>query len=75
MRHHKVGEVAEGAVYRIKDEVEYSLDIQEWDGAKWVPYHADDVQLQFFLMSPYVRKALVSDKKVRRMRIPKFQGN
>ncbi|GAQ81543.1 Oligosaccharyltransferase [Klebsormidium nitens] len=63
VRHHKVDEVAEGAVYRIRDEVEYSLDIQEWDGAKWVPYHADDVQLQFFLMSPYVRKALTSNKK------------
>jgi hypothetical protein len=64
VRHHKVGESEEGAVYRIKDEVEYSLDIQEWDGTKWAPYVADDVQLHFFLMSPYVKKTLTSDKKV-----------
>lgn len=64
VRHHKVGESGEGAVYRIKDEVEYSLDIQEWDGTKWAPYVADDVQLHFFLMSPYVKKTLTSDKEV-----------
>ncbi|MCL7028639.1 hypothetical protein MKW94_023044 [Papaver nudicaule] len=63
VRHHRVGETDEPAIYRINDEVEYSVEIYEWSGKSWVPYIANDVQLQFFMMSPYVLKNLSSDKK------------
>jgi hypothetical protein len=43
---------------------EYSVEIYEWSGTSWKPYVADDVQLQFYMMSPYVLKTLSSDKKV-----------
>lgn len=43
---------------------EYSVEIYEWSGTSWEPYVADDVQLQFYMMSPYVLKTLSSDKKV-----------
>lgn len=43
---------------------EYSVEIYEWSGRSWEPYVADDVQLQFYMMSPYVLKNLSTDKKV-----------
>ena len=43
---------------------EYSVEIYEWAGASWEPYVADDVQVQFYMMSPYVLKTLSSDSKV-----------
>ncbi|KAI3936259.1 hypothetical protein MKX01_004088 [Papaver californicum] len=63
VRHHRVGETDEPAIYRINDEVEYSVEIYEWSGTSWVPYIANDVQLQFYMMSPYVLKNLSTDKK------------
>lgn len=42
----------------------YSLEIHEWNGKEWQPYQADDVQLQFYMMSPYVLKTLSHDGKV-----------
>lgn len=43
---------------------EYSVEIYEWSGTSWKPYVADDVQLQFFMMSPYVLKTMSNDNKV-----------
>ncbi|KAK8946310.1 Dolichyl-diphosphooligosaccharide--protein glycosyltransferase 48 kDa subunit [Platanthera guangdongensis] len=58
MTHHFVGEKTEPAVYRINDDLEYSIEIYEWSGTSWKPYVADDVQVQFYMMSPYVLKTL-----------------
>ncbi|CAA6659732.1 unnamed protein product [Spirodela intermedia] len=63
VRHHKVGEVAEPPMYRIKDDLEYSVEIYEWSGTSWKPYVADDVQVQFYMMSPYILKTLSNDQK------------
>ncbi|XP_044509830.1 dolichyl-diphosphooligosaccharide--protein glycosyltransferase 48 kDa subunit-like isoform X2 [Mangifera indica] len=63
VRHHKVGESDEPAIYRINDDLEYSVEIYEWSGTSWEPYVADDVQVQFYMMSPYVLKTLSNDKK------------
>ncbi|KAK3033842.1 hypothetical protein RJ639_034260 [Escallonia herrerae] len=54
VRHHKVGETDEPAMYRINDDLEYAVDIYEWSGTRWEPYVANDVQVQFYMMSPYV---------------------
>jgi len=43
---------------------EYSIEIYEWSGTAWKPYVADDVQVQFYMMSPYVLKTLSNDNKV-----------
>lgn len=61
--HHKIGEIGEPAMYRINDDLEYSVEIYEWSGTAWKPYEANDVQVQFYMMSPYVLKTLSSDKK------------
>ncbi|KAJ4832140.1 Dolichyl-diphosphooligosaccharide--protein glycosyltransferase 48 kDa subunit [Turnera subulata] len=63
VRHHKIGEADEPAMYRIKDDLEYSVEIYEWSGTRWEPYVANDVQVQFYMMSPYVLKTLSTDKK------------
>ncbi|WOG89597.1 hypothetical protein DCAR_0208835 [Daucus carota subsp. sativus] len=63
VRHHKVGETAKPESYRIKDDLEYSIEIYEWSGASWEPYIANDVQLQFYMMSPYVLRTLTTDQK------------
>lgn len=63
VRHHKLGETNEPSIYRINDELEYSVEMYEWSGTSWEPYVADDVQLQFYMMSPYVLKTLSNDKK------------
>ncbi|ONH96735.1 hypothetical protein PRUPE_7G148700 [Prunus persica] len=63
VRHHKVGETDEPAIYRINDDLDYSIEIYEWSGKSWEPYVAGDVQVQFFMMSPYVLKTLATDQK------------
>nr|CAD1834618.1 unnamed protein product [Ananas comosus var. bracteatus] len=61
--HRKVGEMTEPAMYRINDDLEYSVEIYEWSGTSWEPYVADDVQVQFYMMSPYVLKTLSNNQK------------
>jgi len=65
VRHHRVGETQAPAHYRIKDEVEYHVDIHQWDADKksWQPFVADDVQLEFTRLDPHVRQALKHDNK------------
>ncbi|KAF8405173.1 hypothetical protein HHK36_010073 [Tetracentron sinense] len=63
VRHHKVGETDEPAMYRINDDLEYSVEIYEWSGTSWEPYVVNDVQVQFSMMSPYVLKTLSTDQK------------
>ncbi|EFJ17342.1 hypothetical protein SELMODRAFT_114688 [Selaginella moellendorffii] len=58
LQHHKVGESGEPSMYRITDHLEFSLEIYEWTGKNWQPYQADDVQVEFYMMSPYVLKTL-----------------
>mmetsp|Transcript_65641 Transcript_65641/g.129115 ORF Transcript_65641/g.129115 Transcript_65641/m.129115 type:complete len:459 (-) Transcript_65641:92-1468(-) len=48
-------------VYRIKDEIVYSMVVEEYTGGKWVPFHADDMQLEFVMLDPYVRTTMTAD--------------
>ncbi|KAL6494773.1 Dolichyl-diphosphooligosaccharide--protein glycosyltransferase 48 kDa subunit [Orobanche gracilis] len=63
VKHHKVGEKDEPSMYRIKDDLGYSVQVYEWSGTSWEPYVADDLQVQFYMMSPYVLKTLSTDQK------------
>ena len=55
-------------VYRVKDELWYSVNVQEWDGSEWKPYkvsegkgsdtQTDDLQLEFVMLNPYIRQNL-----------------
>jgi len=61
VQHHRVGEKDTPFTYTIKEKIEYSIEIQEWNGKKWIPYLADDVQLEYRMLDPYVRITLKHD--------------
>ncbi|KAI3451740.1 hypothetical protein Pfo_008405 [Paulownia fortunei] len=63
LKHNKVGETEEPPIYRINDDLEFSVEIFEWSGTSWVPYVANDIQVQFYMMSPYVLKTLSTNQK------------
>ena len=45
-------------VYRIKEDVQYFVDLHVWEGDSWQPLVRDDVQLEFVMLDPHVRQAL-----------------
>jgi len=61
--HHRVGESEPPFAYTIKEVVEYSIELEEWNGRRWVPFVAQDVQLEYRMIDPYVRTTLKSDGK------------
>jgi oligosaccharyltransferase complex subunit beta len=65
VQHHRVGETTSPFTYTIKEDIEYSIQIQEWDGKQWIPYLAEDVQLEFRMLDPYVRINLKHNKSGR----------
>lgn len=46
--------------YRVKDEIEFSIVVEEYDGAtqKWVPFKTKDLQMEFRMIDPYIRTTL-----------------
>jgi len=48
-------------VYRVKEEVTYSVIIEELIDGEWVPFEADDVQLELVMLDPYIRTGLAHD--------------
>ncbi|SCU88998.1 LADA_0E13146g1_1 [Lachancea dasiensis] len=45
--------------YKINDQVVYKIGLSEWNGEFWVPFMADDVQLELRMIDPYYRITLV----------------
>lgn len=45
---------------RVKDELEFSMDVDVWNGAiaAWQPFVAHDMQLEFVMLNPWVRTRL-----------------
>lgn len=41
--------------YTIMDTAVYRMEIEEKRGDKWVPYNADDIQLEFVRIDPFIR--------------------
>lgn len=58
VKHHKKGETSPPSSYTIMDTVVYSIGIEQFDGTKWVPFKANDVQLEFVRIDPFVRTTL-----------------
>uniref|UniRef100_A0A8D8URK8 Dolichyl-diphosphooligosaccharide--protein glycosyltransferase 48 kDa subunit n=1 Tax=Cacopsylla melanoneura TaxID=428564 RepID=A0A8D8URK8_9HEMI len=58
--HQKVGEVSPPAAYTIMDEVVYRLELERKSGNTWVPHSANDVQMEFVRIDPFVRTTLKS---------------
>lgn len=63
------GRLAEGgakeeggvAEYRVKDVIEFMIQVETWDGTskKWVGFQTDDMQVEFVMMNPWVRTRLL----------------
>jgi len=50
-------------VYRIKDEIVYSMVVEIYDEGQWKPFVADDMQMEFVMLDPYIRKTMVVDPR------------
>lgn len=64
-----------GEGIRVKDEIVFGIDIEAWDGAGevWEPLVADDVQVDFVMLNPWARAALVrgnSSRFTAQIRVP-----
>ena len=51
----------ESDVYRIKDDLRYQMDVQEFKDGRWQPFQASDMQLEFVMLDPYVRTTMKAD--------------
>ncbi len=58
VKHHKVGQTQPPAAYTIKENIIYSINIQEVVNGKWQAYQGNDVQLEFIRLDPFVRTTL-----------------
>ena len=48
--------------FRIMDDVTFQVQISEWVGNKWIPFQADDVQVEFKMLNPYERLTMTPDQ-------------
>lgn len=62
--------------YTIMDDIIYTVQIEIYENGKWSPYKADDVQLEFVRIDPFVRKTMeiVDDKYVAKFKVPDVYG-
>jgi len=56
--HNEVGKKTPPAAYTIKQNMAYSIKIEEMINGKWESFKAQDVQLEFIMLDPYVRNTL-----------------
>ncbi|KAL1137786.1 hypothetical protein AAG570_009482 [Ranatra chinensis] len=57
--HHRQGEKTPPQSYTIMDTVVFSLELERKTNHGWIPHDADDVQLEFVRIDPFVRTKLV----------------
>ncbi|DBA85955.1 hypothetical protein WJX77_012239 [Trebouxia sp. C0004] len=77
MSHHLVGEHEQLTWYRVSDDIDFSVNIQELVDGQWQPFKANDVQVEFTMLDPHVRATLKPDNKGQfstRMKVPDVYG-
>jgi oligosaccharyltransferase complex subunit beta len=74
--HKKQGEKQPPAFYTIMDNIEYSIEIEELRDGKWKALDANDVQLEFVRIDPFVRTALkkVGNRYESKFKLPDVYG-
>jgi len=74
--HHRKGEKKPPAAYTIMDDVVFSIEIEELKNGKWEPYVANDIQMEFVRIDPFVRQTLKNKggKYVAEFRLPDVYG-
>eukprot|EP01091_Cochliopodium_minus_P010828 TRINITY_DN295_c0_g1_i1.p1 TRINITY_DN295_c0_g1~~TRINITY_DN295_c0_g1_i1.p1 ORF type:complete len:449 (+),score=148.76 TRINITY_DN295_c0_g1_i1:32-1348(+) len=64
LNHHRDGDsLPPSTPYVIKENLSYSVVIEELSNGKWVPFVSDEVELEFQMLDPYVRTYLKNDGK------------
>lgn len=58
--HHKQGEQTPPPAYTIMDQVVFRLELERKSGNSWVPHSANDVQMEFVRIDPFVITTLKS---------------
>jgi len=56
--HNKINTQEMPALYTVSEELEYQVIIEESVNGKWVPYVANDIQLELIMLDPYIRITL-----------------
>ena len=53
-------------VYRIKDKLRVTTRVEEWSAAKqaWLPFGREDLQVEFTMLDPHLRKTFSKDSQV-----------
>lgn len=77
VKHHKEGEKNPPASYTILEPAVYTIEIEQLINGKWVPFVANDVQLEFVRIDPFVRvtlKAIGGGKYQAKFKIPDVYG-
>ncbi|KAH9412843.1 hypothetical protein DERP_009825 [Dermatophagoides pteronyssinus] len=76
VRHFKTDQPNENQSYTIMDDVEYWAMIEIYENGQWLPYNADDIQLEFVRIDPFIRQTLTKENNeyVARFRIPDVYG-
>ncbi|KAK9501613.1 hypothetical protein O3M35_012308 [Rhynocoris fuscipes] len=57
--HHRLGETRPPPSYTIMDMVVFTLELERKTSKGWVPHDADDVQIEFVRIDPFVRTKLI----------------
>ncbi|OTF79182.1 hypothetical protein BLA29_009140, partial [Euroglyphus maynei] len=75
VRHFKT-DTMENKSYTIMDDIEYWIMIEKFNNGQWIPFDADDIQLEFVRIDPFIRTTLTKENNeyVARFRIPDVYG-
>ncbi|KAG8037676.1 hypothetical protein G9C98_005887 [Cotesia typhae] len=77
VNHNRIGEHSPPVAYTIMDDVIYTITVEKLMGDKWVPYEANDLQLEFVRIDPFVRMTMTPSGYGRyeaRFKIPDVYG-
>ncbi|KAL3268253.1 hypothetical protein HHI36_007377 [Cryptolaemus montrouzieri] len=58
VNHHKAGESKPPSEYTIMDNAVYNIEVEILNGGKWEPFVANDIQLEFVRIDPFIRTIL-----------------
>ncbi len=53
-------------VYRIKDSIVYSMVVEQFTEGQWRAFSAEDMQMEFVMLDPYIRKTMSVDPRTGR---------
>ena len=59
VRHFHTATLTQPSFYRVKDNISFELDVSELRHGKWIPFTVGDAQLEFVMMDPFIRTALI----------------